>query len=157
MNASLSTSFSLLTGTSVRLTHHAPQHGYYNGGMLWFRSVDAARAWGNFTRTSRFFDQAAIDDLVAHYRSFEFSEGYNVQAWRWHFAPEGTHAVRDKLRAHNNGSLFYGPCVLKSVHTHFRDRRFAAFNAHVKQMLQTAARREDLELIRKLEVAGSAL
>ena len=36
-----------------------------------------------YTKTSRYFDQASIEDLVKIYSYFEFGENYNLQTWRF--------------------------------------------------------------------------
>ncbi len=38
--------------------------GYYNGGMLWTKNENVPNDWITFTNTSRYFDQASIEDLA---------------------------------------------------------------------------------------------
>ena len=56
--------------------------GYYNGGMLWTKNKDIPNDWIFFTKKSRYFDQASIEDLAKKYSYFEFGENYNLQCWR---------------------------------------------------------------------------
>ena len=61
---------------------HINKTGYYNGGMLWTKNKDIPKDWIEFTKTSRYFDQASIEDLAKKYSYFEFGENYNLQCWR---------------------------------------------------------------------------
>ncbi|MHA2279218.1 MAG: hypothetical protein ACXAC2_25845, partial [Candidatus Kariarchaeaceae archaeon] len=51
--------------------------GYYNGGVLWTNQKSVKDDWIEFTKTSRYFDQASIEDLAEKYDTFEFGENYN--------------------------------------------------------------------------------
>tara|TARA_B110000114_G_C15011212_1_gene364853 strand:- start:24 stop:455 length:432 start_codon:yes stop_codon:yes gene_type:complete len=68
------------------------RYGYYNGGMLWTNKNTVPNDWKKFTETSRFFDQASIEDLVAKYSYFEFGDNYNIQGWRLELHPESPNA-----------------------------------------------------------------
>ena len=48
--------------------------GYYNGGMLWTNQKSLPNDWKIFTKSSRYYDQASIEDLVHKYPYFEFGE-----------------------------------------------------------------------------------
>ena len=61
---------------------HINKTGYYNGGMLWTKNKDIPNDWIFFTKKSRYFDQASIEDLAKKYSYFEFGENYNLQCWR---------------------------------------------------------------------------
>ena len=49
-------------------------YGYYNGGMLWTNQKTLKDDWIKFTKTSRYFDQASIEDLANNYSFFVFGE-----------------------------------------------------------------------------------
>ena len=36
------------------------KYGYYNGGMLWVKDKEIPQKWREYTKTSRYFDQASI-------------------------------------------------------------------------------------------------
>ena len=40
------------------------KYGYYNGGVLWTNQKTVKNDWINFTKKSRYFDQASIEDLA---------------------------------------------------------------------------------------------
>jgi hypothetical protein len=43
-------------------------YGYFNGGLLWVADKTVPDAWVKFTQTSRFYDQASLEDLADTYR-----------------------------------------------------------------------------------------
>ena len=51
---------------------HINKTGYYNGGMLWTKNKNVPDDWIEFTKTSRYFDQASIEDFVKKYSYFKF-------------------------------------------------------------------------------------
>lgn len=101
--------------------------GYYNGGCLWTNSKNLPDDWIKYTETSRYFDQASIEDLVKKYPYFEFGDNYNLQCWRLYLSPEGPMKISSYLSS-NKGIVMYKDKPLKFIHTHFLDRRFDQFN-----------------------------
>ena len=101
--------------------------GYYNGGCLWTRSKTVPDDWIKYTETSRYFDQASIEDLVKKYTYFEFGENYNLQCWRYILSPEGPQKITSHISS-DKGVVMYKDKPLKFIHTHFLDQRFNDFN-----------------------------
>ncbi|RZD41516.1 MAG: hypothetical protein CXT73_04835 [Methanobacteriota archaeon] len=95
--------------------------GYYNGGMLWTNKKHLPEDWIEFTKTSRYFDQASIEDLVKKYDYFEFGENYNLQSWRFILGLEHSHIIMNNINV-KNGRLYYKDKRLKTIHTHFNAR-----------------------------------
>lgn len=109
--------------------------GKFNGGMLYVSEPHLIFEWKKFTHTSRFFDQASIEDLVdlvsKSSDSFhEFSRQSNYGYWRMFQAPEVAAAKSPLLRdgAFNEVAKFcvepgkpitYESRPLQSIHTHF--------------------------------------
>ena len=103
--------------------------GYYNGGMLWTKNKDLPADWIKFAETSRYFDQAAIEDLVSKYSHFEFDETYNVQCWRLTLSNEPADEIANHFSAKSKtGLIYYKQLPIKFIHTHFNDGRFDDFN-----------------------------
>ena len=46
---------------------HIDKTGFYNGGMLWTKNMSVPNDWIEFTKLSRYFDQASIEDLARKY------------------------------------------------------------------------------------------
>jgi hypothetical protein len=58
------------------------KYGRYNGGMLWTNQFELGQVWRKFSAVSRYFEQAAIEDLAVKYTSFEFGPEHNLGFWR---------------------------------------------------------------------------
>ena len=115
------------------------KYGYYNGGMLWTKHPDVPKDWMEFTKTSRFYDQASIEDLAQKYSHFCFGENYNIQGWRIYHHPEGPEAFLQQFS--NDPKLqkvFYKNAQVKCIHTHLRDKTFGQFNNLLFQQFQMA-------------------
>jgi hypothetical protein len=102
--------------------------GYFNAGMLWTKSARVCEDWIKFTKTSRYFEQAAIEDLVKKYSNFKFGEEYNVQCWRYYFNHESAPLENNFTSSYYPSQLLYKNKPLRCVHTHLRDQRFSKFN-----------------------------
>lgn len=101
--------------------------GYYNGGCLWTKSDKVPDDWIEYTKSSRYFDQASIEDLVKKYSYFEFGEEYNLQCWRYYLSPDGPDKIASYISS-DKGVVMYKDKPLKFIHTHFLDQRFHNFN-----------------------------
>ena len=126
---------------------HIDKTGFYNGGVLWTKNNNVPNDWIEFTKTSRYFDQASIEDLVKKYSFFEFGENYNLQCWRLFLSPEGGQQVANNITPRPNDTLYYKNKPLKFVHTHFLDKRFDPFNNIIIQHLKNAKMYKILAII----------
>ena len=117
---------------------HINKTGYYNGGMLWTKNKDVPNDWIEFTKTSRYFDQASIEDLTKKHSYFEFGENYNLQCWRLLLSDESPQQIANHITSLPNDKLYYKKKPLKFVHTHFLDQRFQQFNNLIIQHLSNA-------------------
>ena len=116
--------------------------GYYNGGMLWAQNKNIPLDWIEFTKTSRYFDQASIEDLVKKYSYFEFGQNYNFGEFRlshnnhkWDLKSKGTQLYLEELE-------------LKTVHTHLH--KGYRLNKIIKSLLQTAQNNKLLDVIKNI-------
>ena len=119
------------------------KYGLYNGGMLWTKNKKVASDWITFTRKSRYFDQASIEDLARKYSHFEFGENYNLQAWRLTLS---SGPIIQNFSS-SPGSLQYKNKPIKFIHTHFLDKRFAGFNELIINHLKKAKMYKILAII----------
>ena len=126
---------------------HIDKTGFYNGGVLWTKNNNVPNDWIEFTKTSRYFDQASIEELVKKYSFFEFGENYNLQCWRLFLSPEGGQQVANNITSCPNDTLYYKNKPLKFVHTHFLDKRFDPFNNIIIQHLKNAKMYKILAII----------
>jgi hypothetical protein len=104
------------------------KYGYFNGGMLWTKNLNVPDKWIEYTKTSRYFDQASIENLSNDFSYFEFGENYNVQGWRMQLSNEGELNFQSNVTHKLNDKVYYKNKPLKFIHTHFLDRRFHKFN-----------------------------
>jgi len=123
------------------------EYGLYNGGCLWTKNKEVPNDWIEFTKTSRFFDQASIEDLAKKYNYFEFGENYNLQTWRFIHAEKGHQYIISNITSKNNDTLYYKDKPLKFIHTHFLEERFKLFNNIILQHLQNAKMYKILAII----------
>jgi len=136
---------------------HLDLVGHYNAGMLWTNCVEVADDWIELNRTSRYFEQASIDDLVRKYKHFAFGEHYNVQCWRHVLSYDPP----DQILAHftsvaDEHRVYYKNQPLKCVHTHFASSEFATFNRTVIEHLQHAKMDAVLEIIEAITHPSAA-
>ena len=112
--------------------------GYYNAGMIWTKSPHVCEDWIKFTETSRYFEQAAIEDLVKKYSNFKFGEECNVQCWRYYSNHDPFPLENNFFSCKKLSNIFYKDKPLVCFHTHLRDKRFASFNNLILYHLNNA-------------------
>lgn len=106
---------------------HVRRTGYYNGGLLWTNQTTLPKKWIEYTKTSRYYDQASIEDLTKDYTYFEFSENYNLQTWRFLYGIDSTSTIISKINIVDD-KIFYDKQPLKFIHTHFNLPLFKQIN-----------------------------
>jgi hypothetical protein len=124
--------------------------GFYNGGVLWTNTIDVANDWIEFTKTSRYYDQASIEDLARKYKYnyFLFDENYNLQCWRYYLSPLGKQTIASYITSNPNiHNIYYKNKPLKFIHTHFLDNRFKEFNSLIINHLNNAKMYKILAII----------
>ena len=124
---------------------HVDRTGYYNGGMLWTKNKEVPNDWIFFTKKSRYFDQASIEDLAKKYSYFEFGENYNLQCWRFLLSDESPQQISNHITSKDK--LYYKNKPLKFVHTHFLVQRFQQFNNLIIKHLSNAKMYKMLAII----------
>ena len=120
--------------------------GYYNGGMLWTKNKEVPKDWIEFTKTSRYFDQASIEDLAKKYSKFTFKDNYNLQTWRFVIGEEDGETIAGYMKP-QNGKLYYKKRPLKCIHTHFNVNAFQQINSLFLLKLQQAQHYKELSCI----------
>jgi hypothetical protein len=112
--------------------------GLYNGGTLWTSAKSLPDAWRKYTKTSRYYDQASIEDLATEYPYFIFGENYNFQTYRFVHPAE---PIEDIQRAFGcaPGFIIYKDKPLKYLHTHITDMgQMKPINDYFIQLIKTA-------------------
>jgi len=117
--------------------------GYYNGGLLWTNQKDLPEKWKEYTKTSRYYDQASIEDLAKIYDFFEFGENYNLHTWRFRVGKEDNvpHLTVKDTR------IMFKDQPLKFLHTHFNRQDHQEQNTLFIRTLSEARRWKELIII----------
>lgn len=125
--------------------------GYYNGGVLWTNQKSVKDDWIEFTKTSRYFDQASIEDLAKKYDTFEFGENYNFSWWRVTQSDQAPQEIINELSIVEN-KINYKGAPLKFVHTHFYETRedVKLFNDVIVQCLNQIKDYKSLLIIKRM-------
>lgn len=128
------------------------KYGYYNAGMLWTSCKDIPKLWKQLNKTSRYYEQAAIEDLVKQYNKsyFEFGEHYNLQTWRFMHGLN-TDQIKQNVTSKNN-MVWYKHNPLKFIHTHYntKDGLFKDFNLFFIDKLKEAKKYKELSIIHRV-------
>lgn len=102
-------------------------YGVYNAGFLWTNSTECLALWRDATRTSRFFEQASIEDIVqslpidkVHFFGSEVNYGW----WRMFQSDHSVEAKQAEWSIYRQESAEHSPLFVKGqplccVHTHF--------------------------------------
>lgn len=122
--------------------------GYYNGGCLWVKNKNVPSDWIEFTKTSRYHDQASLEDLVKIYTYQEFGEEINVMPWRL-LLSDNPEQIINNINITNN-ELYYKNKPLIFIHTHFLDNRFKQFNSLIINALEKLKKYRELAIINRI-------
>jgi len=131
------------------MTKHATDnYGFYNSGMVWTKSKQVPTDWKLYNQTSRFFEQASLEDLARKYSHFTFGEHYNIQGWRMYHNPEGREALATYFSVNPvTKKVCYKNAPMKCIHTHVRDKTFEYFNNLIVKNLQSAKAYKELAIL----------
>lgn len=121
--------------------------GYYNGGVLWTSDKTVPEQWRLFTKTSRFYDQASIEDLAKAYTYFEFGEHCNISWWRLHQSEISSDQIA-RYFSSSPGILLYKAKPVQFVHTHFTI--MTPFNQLIMKHLLKAGLYKELTIISRI-------
>lgn len=132
--------------------------GKYNGGFVFVRDPAVTFLWRTFTRSSRYYDQASLEDVASHLRGtnvggggvggvYEFPPQVNYGFWRMFEAPRQggsaeTSVLAEVGRFSAGAGIHYRGQPLQSVHTHFSmntdSRTTPLFNRLIKRWLRAS-------------------
>jgi hypothetical protein len=120
------------------------RYGHFNGGMLWLRNPALLDVWRRATHGSRFYEQAALEDVwkaVAAEARLELGQEVNFGWWRYLQSADPPPVIQGRLgynRRLVGSGLTYGGVVLQSVHTHWEEA--SEFNGWLRGRLEMLAR-----------------
>jgi hypothetical protein len=101
------------------------RYGLYNAGYLYMNSVQLAREWRELCETSRFFEQACLEDLMTSGTHF-FPVQVNYGWWRMYQGEDTAESLQSKWgikREPEHSGIQVDGQPLQSIHTHFGEKR----------------------------------
>jgi hypothetical protein len=132
-------------GTTLALSPHGIRtsderlYGKYNAGFMWFKDRSLLSAWRAFGFTSRFFEQAALEELTTlpTVKLYEFGPQVNFGWWRMYqnaLPPADIQGRFSLHRADTSIGIRYLGAPLQSIHTHWGQSASVtgAFNAWIR-------------------------
>ena len=125
------------------------KYGYFNGGMLWVKNKAIPQQWRNYTKSSRYYVQASIEDLYEFYKKkdmvFTFDDNYNLQSWRFIVGEENGETIASYMKPDvKSNRIFYKNKPLKFIHTHFNKPEFEKLNLFFIQKMMEAKMYKEL-------------
>lgn len=126
--------------------HDEEKYGNYNAGFLWMKDTTLPEKWLKACETSRFFEQAALEDIAKDVESaalYLFGPEYNFGWWRLYQSSNSLEEQkkrwtfkRDSQEKHT-GLLVDGK-PLSCIHTHWKTTDFvtASFNKFILEKLK---------------------
>ena len=162
---------SIPEGTMLGLSPHAINRaseirfGKYNGGFLYVASKTLAAEWREATKKSRYFEQAALEDLAILYKGYsgglyEFPLQVNYGWWRMFQGDDYPEEQQKKFGFFRNGAgysgILFDGLPLNSTHTHWyekSDRITREFNTVILKNLRLCSTKNQgaAELLRVLQ------
>lgn len=105
------------------------RYGKYNGGYIWTNDKGMTEYWRQACKTSRFYDQAALEDVVAKYKTDELHEFPIQNNYGWWRMYQSVKSFQEKQKDwsifRNEPFLTAGIRVdgkpLLSIHTHWSE------------------------------------
>lgn len=106
-------------------------YGKYNGGYMWIKDKTLLNVWREAGHTSRFFEQAALEDVAAAAESdfYEFPIQVNFGWWRMFQSSLSPPEIRAKFSIYRPDKSFgirFDGKPLQSIHTHMFDKSSSA-------------------------------
>jgi len=133
------------------------KYGTYNAGYLWTSSKTLPDEWRNAAKTSRYYDQAALETIVANYPEelvYKFPVQHNFGWWRLFQGVESPDTILSRWTFFRNdpkssvGIRVEGK-ALGSIHTHWgevNDRATLLFNRTIYRMISKIAKHDQATL-----------
>lgn len=116
------------------------RYGIYNGGFVFSGNSNIPVLWKEATRTSRYFEQAALEELTKDLQVHYFPKTTNYGWWRLLQGTEPKTILEKEwklFRNSTNSGIYINDKPLESIHTHFdtNDIFTAHFNTFVLNLL----------------------
>lgn len=121
-----------ILGLSQHMILHKDElrYGTYNAGFLWMNAIELPPLWEEMSKTSRFFEQAALEDLAEHIDPlalYHFGLEFNYGWWRMYQSSstwqrkQSEWAFKRSLSGEYSGITVNG-IPLMCIHTHIQTK-----------------------------------
>lgn len=115
--------------------------GIYNAGFLYAADKSIPSRWKEYSKTSKFFEQIAIESLVKEFSTYIFPIQNNYGWWRLLQGRESVESLKSKWSINRSigCGIFVDGAPLLSVHTHWNtdDAATSYFNKFLLQYFST--------------------
>ena len=116
------------------------RYGIYNGGFVFSGNSNVPILWKEATKTSRYFEQAALESLTKDLQVHYFPNTCNYGWWRLLQGKEPPTILEKQWKLFRNSTncgIYINDKPLESIHTHFdtNDIFTAHFNTFVLNLL----------------------
>jgi hypothetical protein len=118
-------------------TNDEKRFGVFNAGFVFSGNKTIPSFWRNATNSSRFFEQAALEDLEKHFKTYYFPIQNNYGWWRLLQGKESIENLKNRWSLKDN-IIYVDNKPLLSIHTHFNttDSSTNYFNNFVKTFIK---------------------
>ena len=127
------------------------QFGFFNADVLWTQDKTLTSRWRFHTPKSRFYDQAAIEELAKEFSYFSFEDNHNVSWWRMN---SREHYKETNFSIKEN-KILYNKKPLVFVQTHFDHGNYDYFNSKIINLLKQIKDHKSLMIIDRILNNGS--
>ena len=118
--------------------------GRFNAGFLWTSNPEVPGLWRKAAFTSRYYDQAALEEVATKMETYIFPKQTNYGWWRMYQGSESYDALQKEWSvfrgdAQNHSGIKVNNDHLLSVHTHWHEKKdplTTHFNKFVISKLQ---------------------
>jgi len=102
-------------------------YGYYNAGCIWTSNPSFPDTWLEHTKTSRYYEQASLENCFSDFHTGVFGENYNVSWWRMENSYESEEKMYKYIEIIEDNIFFKGKPII-FLHTHFNNNCYSIFN-----------------------------
>jgi len=119
--------------------------GIYNGGFVFSGNKMVPILWRKATYTSRYFEQAALEDLIKEFNNYYFPIQNNYGWWRLLQGKESIEILKKHWSIKDNIIHIQGNPLL-SIHTHWKtdDKTIQYFNNFILEFIKNKNLKEIL-------------
>lgn len=133
-----------LSPHAIRVADEA-KFGKYNAGYMWIKIPSMLEIWKSAGHASRFFEQAALEQVALHAGSalYEFPPSVNFGWWRMFQSPISPPDQQKKFTIYRPDpgiGMRYDGVPLQSIHTHWYQRDGSSTHAFNEWFFGTALR-----------------